>query len=741
MFLSDEYVSSVVKEHPRPLNELGEFIFYRTYSRWLSDQGRREYWHETCRRAVEYNIGLAYRHLTKIGFTSNMEELQKEAEELFRSMYLTNQFLAGRTLWVGGADTGVAEKFPSSNFNCSFLNVDTWDSLCDMYYLLLVGAGVGFRCSLAMAEKLPKIKTDITCIHGDYNPVPRNSRLEHTVLNILSNGYAKIYIGDSKEGWVEALRYFLQLLTKKEFKDVHTVKFSYNSVRPKGERLKTFGGTASGHKALKDMLVAIEKVLKGQADTYLAPIEVDENGYGKLRPIHVLDIGCLLGYNVQVGGARRSSAIFLMDANDWECVLAKYGINGFHTKDQLNHHRRVGELLGEHKPAWFDSLSVLGKIRADGLLNHRRMSNNSIVFEKKPSRDFLHLLFILMQLEGEPGFINLQEARRRHPNAQGVNPCVEIILDNGEFCNLTTVNLTAFVKGKKLYAYSLYNAQKLSVRAAMRMTLVDLELANFDRNLKRDRLTGCSLTGVKDAFSGLELKGEDETFLLRSLRRTAEDEAAEYAKKLRIPVPLLVTCTKPEGTLSQVAGGVSPGVHYSHSPYYIRRIRVNSHDPLAQVALKLGWVVNPEVGTPGKTQEEKMKNASVWVIDFPIVSDTTKTKFDITAQEQLDTYFQFMEHYVNHNASVTVSVRKNEWAGVEERVWRDWDRFVGVSFISLDEHTYELAPYEAITKEQYEELKAKMRPFDVTMLHKIEQEHIETEIIDNECSSGACPVR
>src|SRR5690606_17945638 len=115
------------------------------------------------------------------------------------------------------------------------------------------------------------------------------------------------------------------------------------------------------------------KVLRNELDPSLAPIETDEKGYGHVRPIHIMDIATLVGYNVAVGGVRRTAIIFLCDPNDWECILAKYGINGFWTDKQIEHHKKVGRLLGERKPVWFDSLNNKGVIRGGGRLNHRRM--------------------------------------------------------------------------------------------------------------------------------------------------------------------------------------------------------------------------------------------------------------------------------------------------------------------------------------------------------------------------------
>ena len=501
---------------------------------------------------------------------------------------------------------------------------------------------------------------------------------------------------------------------------------------------------------------------------------------------------------------RRTAEIFLSDADDIEVLLAKYGINGFWTQEHFDQHEIVKESLIKNDielPKWFEELSIKqhavsyddgknlryfddedeAKAYADEVggyhmfpvreprknIDHRRMSNNSVAFTQKPTDERLSLQFELLKGEGEPAFVNLEEAARRvlkqlgdtNPTRSrleyimdeiGLNPCVEIILFSKNVCNLTTVNVTAFVnEDGTLDEEGLLRAQRDSARMGLRMTLADLELPNWDKVQKRDRLLGTSLTGWKDAMSLLGYTEEQEEELQRKLQHASRSEADSYAKELRVNAPLLVTAVKPEGTLSQVARNpitdspVSSGLHWSHSPYYIRRIRINAEDPLAKVAKDLGWTVNPEVGTEGDTFDERMKNAKTLVIDFPVASGADKTKDDISVDEQFDNYFSFQNHYTEHNTSNTITVKDDEWKRAEERVEQGWDNFVGVSFLALDGGTYQLTPYEAITKEEFEEEKAKMAPFSAELLEEYEvTDNLEDADIGNDgCTTGACPVR
>ena len=679
--LTREFLSPY-KHAPNPMGQLGAFVYTRTYSRFLPRLGRREFWWETVRRAVEYNCSLA-------------PTSREEAEKLFDNIYHMRQFLSGRTLWVGG--TPVAELYPMANYNCAFTVIDSFTAYHDLFYLLMVGSGVGVRVLQSDADKLPPVRTDLEILHKSYDPVPPYARLEYTDLTF-AHDTATLNVGDSKEGWAQALTHYFDLLSNREYRKIHRLIVVYDSIRPKGERLRTFGGTASGFGSMMAMIDKIHKVITAAGQREGAV-------WVSLRPIDLLDIANIIGENVVSGGVRRTSEIGLIDADDQACIQAK-----------SNLYRQVR-----------------GRWEIDKSIAHRQMSNNSIFYRKKPTREKLHWHLQQMRYSGEPGWINEEAGAKRRPNFSGCNPCGEILLDSNGLCNLTTVNVMAFVKDGKLDRDALLEAQRLSVRAGYRMTCRALELHRWNAVQQRDRLLGCSLTGWQDMVNAAGLDREAQIALLEELRRTAHDAAKSIAERLGGRTPLLVTTLKPEGTLSLLPT-LSSGVHYSHAPYYIRRVRITAADPLCKVCEELGYPVLPEVGQDPDDPTTK-------VVEFPVKAPEGRVKADVSAIEQLETYKMFMEHYVDHNCSITVHVRENEWDAVEQWVWDNWDDVVALSFLSYDDSFYELMPYEAISKEEYERRLAEMKPFNPSLLSRYEQQETELDIGDSECVNGVCPVR
>ncbi len=680
--ISDEFVSKF-KHGPSPMSQLGSFVYYRTYSRWDSDEMRREYWWETVRRSVEYNCSL-------------VPTSKDEAEKLYKNVYELKQFLSGRTFWVGS--TEVSKHYPMSNYNCSFQVIDSFAAFRDIFYLLMVGSGVGVRVLKSDVEKMPMARADIEIIHEAYTPMLKQLRQDSTSLEFTHNDTVKITIGDSKEGWVQSMDYFMKVLYSTEYRKINTVILNYDHVRSKGEKLKTFGGTASGHASMKNMFLKISKIIE-KAGSRSTTNKV------KLEPIDCMDIANIIGENVVVGGVRRTAEIILIDQDDKACIQAK------------------SHLYKKEDEKWV----------MDQEIAHRQMSNNSIFYTRKPDREGLHWHLEQMRFSGEPGWVNQEAGAKRRPNFQGVNPCAEILLDSKGLCNLTTVNVMAFVNDGKLDFSGLMEAQRLSARAGYRMTCTELEIPEWNSVQQRDKLLGCSLTGWQDMVNALNLDRKGQEQLLADLKNEAKIAAKEYAKELGMEEPLLVTTIKPEGTLSLLPV-VSSGVHFSHAPYYVRRIRISSDDPLVKVCEELGYPVFPEVG-------QSLENCTTKVVEFPIKAPPGKIKKDVSAIEQLEIYKMFMEHYVEHNCSITVHVRDHEWDQVEEWVWKNWDDTVALSFLSFEDNFYELLPFEEITEKEFTERVAKMKPFVPSLISKYEKEEVDYDIGNEGCEGGVCPIR
>jgi ribonucleoside-diphosphate reductase alpha chain/ribonucleoside-triphosphate reductase len=311
----------------------------------------------------------------------------------------------------------------------------------------------------------------------------------------------------------------------------------------------------------------------------------------------------------------------------------------------------------------------------------------------------------------------------------------EILLDTNSFCNLVTLNCLAFVnKDSKLDKNAMFEAQRLNARMSYRVTLPELELPKWNVMQKKYRLTGLSLTGYQDMVNATNMSVDEQRELLRELKKIAVESADKYADQLGLNRSELVTTVKPEGTLSLLPT-VSSGLHMNHSEYYIRRIRINSQDPLCKTCEELGYPTFPEVG-------QNKENPKTKVIEFPVKSPHGKTKYDVSAIEQLEIYKMFMEEYVQHNASNTISVRNDkEWNEVVDWVYENWDTVIGITFISLDDSFYQLLPYESCTEEEYNRRKKELKPITYSALAKHETFELFDDIIDESCSSGVCGVR
>lgn len=790
--LSDEFLSRIVGDKPNGnLTDLGQVVFYSKYSRYRDDVKRREYYSETAQRATEYNVNLAIAHLEEKGLLT--EELlvnhMIELQRLFQHQFETKMSLSGRTLWIGGTEPSYVN--PMSNFNCSFMVMNQWGKLGELIHLGMVGSGIGFRILQSDVKQVKPIiaKDDWDILHAEYKPKLPWMRKEHSKMEIRDRGRVVIIeIGDSKEGWRQAIDLFFDVLTTNTNLEVLT--FNYNSVRPAGEELKRFGGRAGGHETIKSMFDTFHKILTGKLDTDY-PKLVD----GLPEPIHMLDLANAIGKNIVSGDVRSIAEIALLDPLDKDTIEAKSGI---FTKEHLN---------------------------------HRFVSNNSVYYLNKPDREQLEWQFDQIKFNGEPCFVNAEFGRKRRKNFNGVNPCVEILLDDRGLCNLTTVNMMAFVQNGKLDIDGLLEAFRMATRAGLRMTLPKLELEEWDIIQQRDRLLGVSFTGYQDMIDAVEFNKWQEEKLLSLMSDVVHQTAEEYSKQLGVNMPLLSTCVKPEGTISQMFGGVSSGLHVAHAPNFIRRIRSATKDPITKAIFEHnGWTISAEIADgsqhnqireimqylpnvvytesvngedsirPSKW-EYKLGTLSVefsirakeeytgdWesaivntistfydndgfvvvnkdgdfynirfevatdsydvvfgkskkaVTEFPNVSPAKRTKANFSAIEQLEVYKMVLNNYTDHNPSNTISVREEEWDAVVDWIDENWDNTLAVSFLSLYDTPYPLSPFEEVGEDKIKEMQAEMQPFDVKLLWKHDLGG-DMEVVESSCEGGHCPVR
>ena len=494
-----------------------------------------------------------------------------------------------------------------------------------------------------------------------------------------------VYVGDSKEGWAKAYREFLSLLWAGQIPQIDVSK-----VRPAGARLKTMGGRSSGPQPLVNLFDFTVQIFKGALGRNLKPIEAH-------------DLMCKVGEVVVVGGVRRSAMISLSNINDIEMAQAKAG-------------------------NWWEKNT------------QRSLSNNSVAYSRKPDmQQFIAEWKSLYDSKsGERGIYNVAAAqkqaakygRRSADIHYGTNPCSEIILRPYQFCNLSEVVLRENDTPETV-------AQKVKLATILgtwQSTLTEFKYIRkiWKDNTEEERLLGVSLTGQfgNKFFSGKDGMSKLADALDR-LREYAVETNIEEAGKIGIPASAAITCVKPSGTVSQLVG-VSSGMHAWHSDYYIRTVRGSKNDPISQF-LK-------DSGIP--TEDDVMKPNETYVFSFPVKAPAHAiTRDKLTAIQQLEIWLVYQRHWCEHKPSITVSVKEDEWMEVGAWVYKHFDECSGISFLPYSEHTYVQAPYQEVTKEQYEEMLAMMpKSIDWKALSLYELEDTTTGTQALACVSGECEI-
>jgi ribonucleoside-triphosphate reductase (thioredoxin) len=494
-----------------------------------------------------------------------------------------------------------------------------------------------------------------------------------------------IVVEDSKEGWANAYHELVTGLYNGVIQ-----RWDISKVRPAGARLKTFGGRASGPDPLVELFeFTVDTFLRAQGR--------------KLTDLEAHDIVCEIASVVVVGGVRRSALISLGDLDSDGHRTAKSG-------------------------AWWEKNG------------QRALANNSAVFDSKPSRERFDTEWqsLIDSGSGERGIFSREASKRQAAKFgrrsadidYGTNPCSEIILRPNQFCNLTTV----VVSGDDDLQSLSNKVEAATILGTWQSTMTNFKyLRNvWKKNTEEERLLGVSMTGP---FGNKLLNGSDsmqETArILETLREVAVSTNKKTAEAIGIQQAAAVTCVKPEGTSSQLTL-TSSGLHTWHNEEYIRTVRMDMKDPLTQFMMDSGFPWEPDVMNPENTA----------VFSFPIKApEGALTRNDLSATDHLDLWMTYQRSWCEHKPSVTIYVKPDEWETVGNWVYDNFDEVSGISFLPHSEHTYQQAPYQDITSDEYNEWVKRMPVgVDWDMLSSYELEDTTTGTQELACVAGACEI-
>ena len=631
------------------------FIALSRYARWLPEKKRRETWKETVARYFDFMEV----HLKE---NTNQELVPKTRKILEDAVLNLDVMPSMRALMTAGP---ALAKNHIAGYNCAYLSVDHPKAFDECLFILMHGTGVGFSVERQQINKLPEVPEELVDVED------------------------VIVVQDSKEGWQSAFRKLITYLY-----DGEMPKWDFSKVRPKGSRLSTFGGRASGPEPLLDLFNFATNLFKDAVGRKLTSYECHR-------------MMCKIAEVVVVGGVRRSALISLSNLTDERMRNAKSG-------------------------QWWSDTPEMA------------LSNNSVCYTEKPDIGIFmkEWTSLYESKSGERGIFNREAAikqvesigRRDTDHLFGCNPCSEIILRDGQFCNLTEVVVRADDKQKDI----LRKVRLASILGTFQASLTNIKRLRpkWVHNTEEEALLGVSLTGIMDnefmnggsTDRGYYGKKSLPDFLTELKKETVKTNE-HWAELLGIQQSTATTAIKPSGTVSQLVDSAS-GIHTRHSDYYIRRVRADAKDPIAQLMEDQGIPAEPDV----------MKPNSVKVFSFPMKAPKgAVTRNERNAIEQLELWLMYQRYYCEHKPSVTISVREHEWMDVGAWVYKHFDEVSGVSFLPHSDHSYQQAPYEECDKKTHDELAWKMPKevnWDLISEYELTDQTVSTKTLA--CTGSVC---
>jgi len=639
-------------------SEYQKYIHLSRYARWREDWKRRENWQETVARYLDFMCDEQCEGKIPA-------KLKEEMREVITTLQVMPSMRCMMTAGKALARDNVAA------YNCSYLAFNNLRAFDEMMYILMNGVGVGFSVERQYVNSLPEVAEEF------------------------HESDTTIKIQDSKIGWCNGFKELISVLYSGNIP-----KWDMSSVRKAGDRLKTFGGRASGPEPLEELFkFTVNKI---------------QNAAGRrLNSIEVHDIACKIGECVLVGGVRRSACISLSNLSDDRMRNAKRG--DWHVMEP-----------------------------------QRGLANNSVCYTERPEMAiFLTEWQSLIQSKsGERGIFNRVAAtkkvaangRRDTEHDFGVNPCAEIILRICGLCNLSEV----VIRPEDTYEDLKRKVIFAAIFGTMQATLTNFRYLTkqWRKNAEEEALLGVSLTGILDhpIMSDKGTRDQKKAFYgkmepmkleecLESLKAVVVETNKKWAKKFGINQAAATTSVKPSGTVSQLVDSAS-GIHPRWSPYYIRRVRASKGDPLSEF-LK---------GSNVPCEDDMMSKNSNYVFSFPVKSPKSSIcRKDFNAMDQLRIWMKYEHHWCEHKPSITVYVKDHEWLEVGAWVYKHFDDISGISFLPYSDHIYPQAPYEECERDEYKKLAKKMPTefqWDVLAMMEDKDNTNCSQIIA--CTAGGC---
>jgi ribonucleoside-triphosphate reductase (thioredoxin) len=600
-------------------NSVGEITFLRTYSRLKAD-GTKETWVDVCERVINGMYSLQKDHAKTNRLPWSDAKAAASAKEAFDRLWNLKWTPPGRGLWVMGTPLVNEQRNSAALQNCAFVSTGSMvktDPAKPFAFLMeasMLGVGVGFDDKGADKDFVI------------YAP----------------QGETTYDIPDTREGWVESTAALINAYLKP---DTKTPVFNYEAIRPAGEPIKTFGGTAAG----ADPLIKLHQ--------YIGELFKDRAGQ-KLTRRDIADIGNMIGVCVVSGNVRRSAELLIGRIEDEEFL-------------NLKNYEKYPERM-----------------------THGWMSNNSVAVNVG---DNLDNIIEGIARNGEPGVIwmdiSKQYGRLADPinnkdwRIAGYNPCAEQSLESYECCTLVETYLNRHTD-----LDDFKRTLKFAYLYAKTVTLLPTHWEETNAIMQRNRRIGTSVSGVANFADnkGLPVLRQwmDEGY------KIIKSYDTNYSEWLGIRESIKMTTVKPSGTVSILAGE-SPGVHWTvGGQYFNRAIRFSNSDPMLPLFKLANYRVEPASESPDTTS----------VVFFPIKSEAKRSEKDVSIYEKMALAATAQRYWSDNSVSVTISFDPETEASAIGTALHMYDgQLKTVSFLPSGNHVYPQMPYTQITAEEYEE--------------------------------------